>query len=314
MPEWLIERGIGETRYALVENGEIAEARVLLDGVVPAGMTLHARLKRTGAPAIAESRGVEYLLPKGGSGATEGAALTIEVTREAIPGAEPWKRPLARVAEGAEQTAELPAGETLPLPAPEDRLDGAGWSDLVEEARAAIVRFRGGELRVSVTPAMTLIDVDGVLPLPDLGLAAAEAAARTIRRHGIGGSIGIDFPTLTGKAVRQAIADVLDRLVPQPFERTSLNGFGFLQIVRPRRHASLFELAQDRAPFEARALLRRSAFEQPGPKRLAAHPAIVATLKQKPDWIEALSRQLGASVGLRADPALPMSGGYAEPA
>ena len=32
MPEWLIERGIGETRAALVEDGEIIEARVRRDG------------------------------------------------------------------------------------------------------------------------------------------------------------------------------------------------------------------------------------------------------------------------------------------
>ena len=42
----------------------------------------------------------------------------------------------------------------------------------------------------------------------------------------------------------------VDAILPQPFERTAVNGFGFLQIVRPRRHASLFELAADRAAFE----------------------------------------------------------------
>ena len=37
LPEWLIERGIGETRAALVEDGEIVEARIVLDGIMPAG-------------------------------------------------------------------------------------------------------------------------------------------------------------------------------------------------------------------------------------------------------------------------------------
>jgi hypothetical protein len=72
------------------------------------------------------------------------------------------------------------------------------------------------------------------------------------------------------------------------------------------------ELAQDSASFEARALLRRAAFEQPGAKRLAAHPALIAVLEQRRDWLDALSRQLGGSVSLRADASLPMSGGYAE--
>ena len=91
-----------------------------------------------------------------------------------------------------------------------------------------------------------------------------------------------------------------------------MNGFGFVQIVRPRRRASLVELAQDRAAFEARALLRRAATEKPGAKRLVAHPAVIAVLEQRPDWLDALARQIGGNVGLRGDAALPMSGGYAE--
>jgi hypothetical protein len=35
-------------------------------------------------------------------------------------------------------------------------------------------------------------------------------------------------------------------------------------------------------------------------------------LESRPDWLDALARQIGGSVGLRADPSLPMSGGYAE--
>jgi hypothetical protein len=101
-------------------------------------------------------------------------------------------------------------------------------------------------------------------------------------------------------------------VLQQPFERTAVNGFGFVQIVRPRPRASLLELALDRAAFEARALLRRSAFEPPGPKRIVAHPAIVAMLQSHAEWREALSRQIGGAVSLRPEPSLPMSGGYAE--
>ena len=314
MPEWLVERGIGETRRALIDVDAIAEARVLLDGAVPAGTVLPARLKRVGRPAVAEAGETEFLLPDGASGFAEGAGLTIEVTRETIPGAEPWKRPLARVSDGQPRPAELPVGEALPFPAAEDRLEQAGWSDLIEEARSGIVRFAHGELRISPTPAMTLIDVDGTLPPAELAQAGARAAVRTILRHGVGGSIGIDLPTLEGKAQRKAVDDVLDALLPKPFERTAINGFGFVQIVRPRRHASLFELAQDRPAFEARALLRRIAFEGAGAKRVVAHPSVIAVLEARPDWREALARQVGGAIGLRSDPALPMSGGYAEKA
>ena len=187
------------------------------------------------------------------------------------------------------------------------------WTDLVDEARTGMVQFPGGELRICPTPAMTLIDVDGYLPPKEIALGGATAAARAILRLDIGGSIGIDLPTIAGKSDRQAIGEAVDAILPRPFERTAVNGFGFLQIIRPRRRASLVELAQDRAAFEARALLRRAACET-GALRLAAHPAVIAVLDANHDWLERLSRQVGGAVGLRADPALPISGGYGEPA
>jgi ribonuclease G len=312
LPDWLVERGIGETRAVRVESGEIAEARILLDGAIAAGTVIEARLKQSGRPAVAESGGTEFLIPNGAPGVTEGSMVTIEVTREAIGGSEPWKRPLARVADGdTTETGEV-EGELLTFPPADDRLEAAGWSELLEEARSGIVRFPGGELRIAVTPAMTLIDVDGTLPLAELAIGGATAAARAILRHGIGGTIGIDFPTVSGRAQRQAVGEAIDAALPKPFERTAMNGFGFLQIVRPRRHASLPELAQDRAAFEARALLRWMALEGSSAKRLVAHPALVAVLERNPGWIDALSRQVGGAVGLRADASLPIHGGYAE--
>jgi hypothetical protein len=312
LPEWLIERGIGETRAALVDGDEIVEARIDLDGTTPAGSVLAARLKRASRPAIAEAGGDEYLLPKGAASATEGAAIRIEVTREAIPGNEPWKRPLARITDEPVGSAPALCGRALPFPAPRDELDTVGWNALVDEARSGVVRFDGGELRISPTPAMTLIDVDGFLPAEELAVRGASEAARAIRRLGIGGSIGIDLPTVAGKAARQAAAEAIDAHVPQPFERTGVNGFGFVQVVRPRLRASLVELAQDRAGFEARALLRRAAFEPAGAKRLVAHPAVVAILEAQSGWLDALAGQIGGAISLRADPTLTMSGGYAE--
>ena len=307
MPDWLIERGIGETRAALVENGRIVEARILRDGVIPAGTTLEAKLKRVGRNAVAVADGQEYLFPKGAPGVTEGAKLTIEITREELGGAEPWKRPLARASDEAPGQAgsldgrEVESGE----------LDAAGWLDLIEEARGGLVYFPGGELRISLTPAMSLIDVDGQLPPAELAVAGARAAAETIRRHGIGGSIGVDLPTVQGKGPRQAAAATVDEALPQPFERTAVNGFGFLQIVRPRTHASLFELAGERAAFEARALLRHAARET-GAIRIAAHPALIAELNRNPDWLDQLSRRTGGLVTLREDASLAMSAGHAE--
>jgi ribonuclease G len=320
LPDWLIERGIGETRAALVDNGEIVEARIELDGVVPAGSILRVRLANIGTGgrnAIArDDAGTEYLIPKGAAGVTEGASLTIEVTRSKIPGTESWKRALARVSEAQQRsasTAERLGARELALPSPRDSLADVGWNELIEQARTGIVPFAGGELRISPTPAMTLIDVDGYVPPDELTVVGAAETAKAVRRLDIGGSVGIDLPT-SAKAARQSAAAAIDTYLPEPFERTAVNGFGFVQIVRPRSRASLVELAQDRAAFEARALLRRAAFESPGAKRLVGHPAVIAVLEAHPEWVEALARQVGGGVSLRGDAALPMSGGYAEAA
>jgi ribonuclease G len=310
LPEWLVERGIGESRYALIEHGEIVEARIELDGVRRAGSIVAAQLVSAASRnAVArDESGTEYLLPRGAPGVTEGAALNIEVTRSAIPGTEPWKRPLARVSVDAVREAP----DDGPRVVVRNELGDAGWNDLIEQARTGVVAFAGGELRIEATAAMTLIDVDGYLPPEELVVRGAAEAAKAIRRLDIGGSIGIDLPTAGSKAARQRAAEAFDAVLPQPFERTAVNGFGFVQIVRPRSRASLIELAQDRAAFEARALLRRVAFEPPGSKRLAAHPAVIAILEARADWLAGLSRQLGGAVTLRAEAALPMSGGYAE--
>jgi len=311
LPEWLIERGIGETRAALVDEGRIIEARIMREGVIPAGTVLSAQLKSVGSNAIAVADGQEFLLPKGAPGVTQGAKLDIEVTREELGGAEPWKRAIGRATDEAPRDAHPLKGREIAFPTPTDELEAAGWSDLLDEARSGLIAFTGGELRVSLTPAMTLIDVDGQLPPAELAVAGASAAALAVRRHGAGGSIGIDLPTTQGKAARQAAANAVDAVLPKPFERTAVNGFGFLQIVRPRAHASLFELAADRSAFEARALLRRAAREV-GAVRLAAHPAVIAEMNRNPSWLDQLSRHTGGLVTLRSDPSLAMSAGHAQ--
>ena len=304
MPEWVIEDGVAETRAALIEDGEIVEARVRRDGIMLAGTVLEAKLVAVAPRVTVEAGGERFLLPRGVSGVTEGGRLVVEVTREALGGAEPWKLGLAR------RTDEGPCSASPLAEGKRGRIDG--WDDLLEEARSGIVRFEGGELRIEPTAAMTMIDVDGWLVPDKLAQMGAWAAARAIRRLDIGGSIGIDFPTLKDKAARAEVDSILDAYLEKPFERTAMNGFGFVQIVRPRKRASLIELARDRAAFEARALVRRAASEQAGAKRLVAHPTVIAILERNPTWLEALGRQLGGNIGLRSDAALPMSGGYAE--
>ena len=305
MPEWVYENGIGETRAALLDNGEIIEARVRREGIIPAGTVLDAKLIAVAPRVTVEADGEQFLLPRGISGVSEGGSLRIEVMREALGGAEPWKRALARVTDAEPRGA----------PSLADGRPGTidEWDALIEEARSGLVQFEGGELRIQPTAAMTMIDVDGWLVPDKLAQMGAWAAARAIRRLDIGGPVGIDFPAPRDRAARREVDTILDEYLPKPFEKTAMNGFGFVQIVRPRGRASLIELAADRAAFEARILLR-AAGREIGSLRLAAHPSVIRFLEGQHDWADRLARQIGGRVSLRAAPSLPISGGYAEPA
>ncbi|MGZ8297439.1 MAG: ribonuclease, partial [Allosphingosinicella sp.] len=114
--------------------------------------------------------------------------------------------------------------------------------------------------------------------------------------------IGIDLPTVASRDERLRVVAALDAVLPQPFERTAVNGFGFLQVVRRRERRSLPELLQwDPAGAAARDLLR-TAERAVGACELAAAPAVIARLRASPDWLETLARRNGGPVALREDP------------
>ena len=328
MAEWLYEAGIGEARAALVENGRIVEARIEVEGVTPrVGTVTDARLTEILVPGrrgVGQAPdGAELLIEPLERGWTQGAMVRVEVTREAIHGRSDPKRAMARPASGT----ECSPGKTLrariaaeggscieAATASADLLEEAGWSEVLEQARTGVVPFAGGLLRIEATAAMTVIDVDGYLALEELALAAAREAAHTVRRLDIGGSIGIDFPSVTGKDVRQAVGHAVDEALPAPFERTALNGFGFMQIVRPRLRPSLIEhLRADPVGHAARTALRRAQRSTiVGAACIVAAPRVVERIRSHPDWIDQLSRELGGAIALRADPALAISAAYVE--
>jgi hypothetical protein len=320
LAEWVIEEGIGESRAILVEDGAILEAAIELPETVPVGSVIDARLAKILVPGrrglAALAGGGEAIVEGLPRHLTEGQALRVEIIREPIPEAGRPKRALCRHTEDAPRTgphlAERLAGAVRHRPPAPDCFEAAGWSELLEEAMTGEIAFTGGALRMSVTPAMTLFDVDGTLPPAALAAAGAEASALAIRRFGIGGSIGIDLPTLPGKAERQAAAAALDAALPPPFERTAVNGFGFLQVVRRRERLSLPELlASDPVAAAARALLRRAEWAGGvGERVLHAAPAVIARIELRPEWPAELARRIGAPVALRAEAGLAISGGH----
>ncbi len=179
------------------------------------------------------------------------------MTREQIPGVEPWKRPLARLTDEALRSAQPLDAEVLPFPSPEDWLERAGWSDLIEEARSGIVRFEGGELRISLTPAMTLIDVDGRLPPFDLACRVSDCGrpydpSPRDRR--------VDWNRPSDDRREGAAAGGWRRVDANPSATVRAHGDEWVRLsFKSFAHAHArraFELASDRAPFEARVLLR----------------------------------------------------------
>ncbi len=330
MPEWLYEDGIGEARAALVEDDRIVEALIEGEGAGPrAGAVVEGRLTAIAIPGrrgfVTRADGSEVLVEPLLRDWTQGGEVRVEIVREAVAERDRAKRAKGRPApdlplsDGPDLRARI-AASGVPVrtvgPHDTDALEAAGWSELIEQAQAGAWRFTGGELRISPTPAMTLIDVDGYLDPVALALAAATAAGQAIRADGIAGSIGVDFPTLGGKDARTAVAAAFDAALPPLFERTAVNGFGFMQVIRPRARASLIEQLQgDPAGHAARALLRRVACEgRSGAVTLVVHPQAERVLAAHPDWLDRLARQLGGAVGLRGEGGVAMSGGYAEPA
>jgi hypothetical protein len=320
MFEIVIERGIGATRALVIDNGNIIEAHFERDDGGPAPGTIHvARLVkilepgRRGIMMLGSDEGLVEPLPY----CPEGGMLRVEVTRAAIP--ESGRPRLAKLRniegdsgrEGRVTTGPGLAARLGATPGPatatgEDKLEAAGWGETVEMARTGHIPFPGGLLTISPTPAMTVIDVDGPGDPAALAQSAAVAVAAAIRRFDITGSIGVDFPTLEGKAVRARLGELFDAHLPAPFERTAINGFGFAQIVRPRLRPSFIE--QVRAPgFAALELLRAAQHGPPGARTLAGPPAIIAWLAARPALVAELARGVGGDITLRPDPGIAMA-------
>ncbi len=299
-------------------GGHIAAARVQWPGELVAGQIEDAVLV---SRAIGASRGTarfangeQALVDRLPKEASEGASLRLKVTRAAIGERGRLKRAQAR-----------PTSALSHAPALADRLAAEGhevrivrrfaegdWDDLIAEAFAREVSFAGGTLLLAPTPGMLVIDIDGTLPARELSLAAVPALADAIQRLDLGGSIGIDFPTLETKDDRRAVDGALgEALAGWPHERTAMNGFGFVQLVaRLERPSLLHRAASAPAALAARGLLRRAeALDGAGAVLLQGHPALEAPLEP---WLPELARRTGREVRWEASPALAIAAPQAQ--
>ncbi|MDR7102735.1 ribonuclease [Croceicoccus sp. BE223] len=319
MSEWLVERGIGEDRAIRVAGDAIVAARVAWEGELLAGSVVSARLvSRHAGSSRGTARlddGGEVLVSRLPRDASEGAPLTLEITRTAVGEGRRRKPAQARPAAAAPRRLTLADslalnGETVRAV---HRFPVAGWDEMWTGLTEARVDFAGGALLVSPTPAMTLFDIDGTLPPAALSLAAVPALAETLALWDIGGSIGIDFPTIEAKADRRTVDDALERAL-QDFahERTAMNGFGFVQIVaRSTGPSLLHRCAQDPVGCAVRLLLRRAErVEGAGTILLTCHPALPAAIR--PEWQAELARRTGRMIRVEPDAALAPHAAFAQ--
>lgn len=319
MAEWLYEAGIGEARAALIDGEDILEARIEREGAGPrVGAIVAARLVEAGkSPLVtldwpgAPTASLHRLPPA----TAIGAALTVEISRMALRERGRDKSARARLAEAGAIIGDGPdlrariAATGLPVielrPTDPDRLEQAGWSELIDHVRTGHWPFAGGALWVDATPAMVLIDIDGDGDALTLAKAGARAAAGVIRCCDIGGSIGIDFPSLPDRAGRHAIDAAVDATLPQPYERTAVNGFGLMQIIRRRDRPSLIEqVVLDSVATDAALLLRQAERAVgTGVLTLTARPAVIDHIAAHPAWIQLLQNRTGRPVQLTVDAA-----------
>ncbi|MCM0000548.1 MAG: ribonuclease [Erythrobacter sp.] len=309
MAEWLIEEGIAETRALLVDGEQVRTAKVFWPGEVAAGTRttgkLIAKLKGTRRGVALLGNGTEALVDHLPPHITEGQSLDVVITRAPIAERGRLKRAQARAAgsDAPSPGAGIPEGRIV------RRLPVGLWEEVWHAASAASLDFPGGEVLVSVTPAMTVIDIDGIGSPREVALAAVPAIAQALAWFDLGGNIGIDFPTLQTKDDRRAVDEALEAaLTGWPHERTAMNGFGFVQLVARLEGPSLLHrFATARLGAAARIALRRGevAAESGATGRtllLTVHPALKAKLKQP--WLEELARRTGREVRIATDPAL----------
>jgi len=320
MTTWHVEERIGEHRAIRLEGDRIVATRVEWPEELAVGLIADATLvsrssgSRRGTARFAG--GEEALVDKLPPSASEGAPIRLEVTRPAL--GERGRRKLARARPSDAAPRPAPTlAESLRAQGHEVRVvrefPGGDGAELAAEAFAAEVAFRGGSLQFSPTPAMLLVDVDGVLAPRALALAAVAPLAEALRRFDIGGSIGIDFPTLAAKEDRRAVDEALaGALADWPHERTAMNGFGFVQLVtRLERPSLLHRAAFQRAGMAARNLLRRAeGLQGAGALLLSGHPAIEAQLR--PEWLAELARRTGREVRWEARPTLALEAPQAQ--
>lgn len=295
LPEIWRDDAPGERRAALVENGNIVEIHIQRDASWVLGETGAGRIDRktpSGAYVIAEDDS-EVLLRSIISD-PEGTRVTFEVTREAI--AEPGRIKPAEILlrdSGCVQASQKDALWDARLAALDQPVITASIAEGFDIAMSGQSQLDSVTVSFQRTKAGLVFDVDGVGHAFDINRVAATEIARLLRLYRIGAMVMVDFVSMESKAQRTQIAEIFDAASiadGRPFERTAINGYGMMQVLRARPRPSVLDHLfgtriaalsdETQAYWLLRAVAQSSGF---GARTVTARPD-VATLLGSQNW------------------------------
>jgi len=331
-----VEEWVGETRAAVVEQGQIVELhfdRWSQHGVRAfAGELYLGRVKKVdgalNAAFIDLGRGNPGFLPFGKAGRPagmhEGAEIGIRVTRESFG----EKGPTLAIVDVDEKgdaprliEADANLAERLLRRYPDAELAWADEADIdisvaIDVALSTGVPIPGGGmLLIEPTSALTAIDIDSAgrtanagrkLAL-DLNIAAMVEIARQIRLRALGGNVVIDCLHLRAQPDRKSVENALKRALkhdPARIDTQPMSRFGLIELVRQRTGPSVAETHNSRSGHAsdetlALAALRRLETEA------RAHRSARLTLRTSPavhDWLLAKHFDAQAALSDRIGP------------
>jgi ribonuclease G len=190
----------------------------------------------------------------------------------------------------------------------------------------------GGYLVFDRTEAATVIDVNtgkyvGKTDQPSTilrtNLEAAEEVARQIRLRDMGGIILVDFIDMESEKHRRRVVAALQEAIKADRTKThviDLTGLGLVELTRKRVYQSLDEIMRTSCPYcegRGRVLspqsiavrVRREVGRLAGTSRaqclvVQVHPDVAAALAEDGAWTDAVARDSGKTVLVRARPGI----------
>lgn len=319
---WRGARRPGELRIGGFDaDGRLLEIHLLRADAGPQpGAVLAGRVRRTGGVATLDWGGAPVVLERA-EASPEGMLAAAEVVRAAI--AEPGRLRPAR-ARLIDYGLDVP-GLIVPAPAPEERFPGLIWVPSLDDLDEALDVVDRGEvqcgdfaLSLERTRGGLVIDVDGGGDPCRANLAAAAEIARLLRLYQVGGSVLVDFRAMAGRADRQAVTDAVlaaQRDDPRPCEHTAVNGYGLMQLVRPRPRPSVLDVRYgvarhgvDAATLALDLLAQALASRGVGTRTVVAPPPVARWLEAQQALRAEVTQRLGAALVVVADPAMSGTG------